>query len=708
MTGPPSALRRPPASQASCELVISRALNAARRVRAALRGAPPAATPDPGQLVDRRVAEIVAGLIDRASAARDVKDYRGAALLFAEALRLQPDHFGVAVQCGHMFKEAGDLVTAETYYLTASKLQPDDPDLALQLGHFYKVAGRMDKAEAAYRRALELIPGWADPAGELVALRGTTRPPEQAQDADIDLDRLAPELFPRPAHELQRTCVDSVQIRQLGARQERTRWGAMRTLRGVEAIRGVCISAEPIAAMSIHLDERVIHQGPIEGFAFPGARDGQLKYVFNVWRDFTGWPEGPCRVAVRFTTLGGDVRTHVEYVVVAPAWTEAELPECDGVVDMPGVAPEALEAAINARPSMVRQAERNLFPDGVKSVLVLRTDQLGDMATSTPAVRRLRELLPGAKLVGLLTSGNAEFAATLGLFDEIIVIDFPDDPLERRRLMGPQAQEQLRRRLHAYDFDIALDLAESGVSRPVLLLSGAKFLYGYYAHHWPFMDGGFDGTTRDRRNGHECMPQSTKVRALVERLGSTLKSHAEVIPRPELRRDQLEPYGIGPDISYAVLHTGARIRFSRWPGYGALAALLLERTDLDVVIMAEETDYADRLPPEVRASPRVHLLTQRLPFDDFDAFLSFCSVFVGNDTGPKHLAAIRGAPTISIHSARINWGEWGQELTGSIISRRVPCAGCMLYHDADECGKAFACVTKITPAEVFEAVSRWL
>ena len=690
-------------------MVISRALNAARRVRAALRAVPPAATPDPARLADQRVAEIVAGLIDRASAAREIKDYRGAALLFAEALRLQPDHFGVAVQCGHMFKESGDVVAAEGHYLTAAKLQPDDPDLALQLGHFYKVAGRVDKAEAAYRRAMELIPGWADPAGELVALRGTTRPPEQlSQDVDIDLDRLAPELFPRPENEVQRTYVDSVQIRQLGSRQERTRWGAMRTLRGVEAIRGFCISAEPISEMSIHLDERVVHRGPIEGIAFPGARDGQAKYVFNVWRDFTGWPEGPCRVEVRFTTLGDAMRSHVEYVVVAPARTEAELPECDGVVDMPGVAPEALEAAINARPSVVRPAHRNLFPDGVKSVLILRTDQLGDMATSAPAVRRLRELLPEAKLVGLLTSGNAEFAATLGLFDEIIVIDFPDDPAERRRLMGPQAQEQLRRQLADYDFDIALDLAESGVSRPVLLLSGAKFLYGYYAHHWPFMDGGFDGTTRDRRNGHERMPQSTKVRALVERLGSTLKSHAEVIPRPDLRREQLEPYGVGPDVRFAVLHTGARIRFSRWSGYGALAALLLERTDLEVVIMAEEPDYADRLPQAVRASPRVHLLTQRLPFDDFDAFLSFCSVFVGNDTGPKHLAALRGAPVVSIHSARINWGEWGQELTGSIISRRVPCAGCMLLHDEDECGKAFACVTQITPAEVFDTVSRWL
>ena len=63
---------------------------------------------------------------------------------------------------------------------------------------------------------------------------------------------------------------------------------------------------------------------------------------------------------------------------------------------------------------------------------------------------------------------------------------------------------------------------------------------------------------------------------------------------------------------------------------------------------------------------------------------------------------------VSLHSSRINWNEWGQELTGSIVSRKVPCAGCAIFHDEDECGKGFTCITRITAEEVFEAVSAWL
>lgn len=109
------------------------------------------------------------------------------------------------------------------------------------------------------------------------------------------------------------------------------------------------------------------------------------------------------------------------------------------------------------------------------------------------------------------------------------------------------------------------------------------------------------------------------------------------------------------------------------------------------------------LSPDLRGSDRLLVIDQRLPFDDLDALLSFATVFVGNDSGPKHLAALRGTPVVSIHCARIGWAEWGQEQSGVVISRRVPCAGCALFHDADECGKGIARVTDIDVAEVLAA-----
>lgn len=642
-------------------------------------------------------------LVARANQERDERRYLQAAQLYQEALRLTPKWAGVHVQCGHMFKEAGNLAQAEHYYLEAQRLTPGDADLALQLGHFYKVAGQPSESEAAYRRAVELKPGWSAAQEELAAMgRLQLEGPWAAVER---LEDLAPELAPAPADAGPKTRADGVHIPRLSARRERSRWGLIPTLRGVEALRGFCISKVPIAELQIMLDGRVIDKAPIQSFPLESAIDGQRKYVFNAWVDFSPFEAGLHRMTVRFMAGAAEVRSHVEQVVVAPRRTEADCPDSDGVVDVSASAPRPAESQIRARPSMVRPARRSVLPHAPRNVLVLRTDQLGDLIVSIPAVRRLRELLPQARLVGLLTPANAELAEVLQIFDEIVVIDFADDPRERRRIMPLDAQEALRERLAPYQFDIAIDLGFAGGSRPLLLLSGAAFLYGFEGPEWPWLSAGFRGGSHDPGNGNEAAAHSAKLLALIEPLAAYLGSKAEVVRRPDLSPDLLARLGLTTSDRYAVFHMGGRAPLTRWSGFPQLATLALQKTDLKVVLITDDPQIRAALPADLAASERFTLLDQRLPFDTLDALLSFCTVFVGNDSGPKHLAALRGAPVVSIHCARTNWNEWGQEQSGLIISRRVPCAGCSISpHTPEECGKDVACIRDIGVEEVYSAV----
>ena len=167
------------------------------------------------------------------------------------------------------------------------------------------------------------------------------------------------------------------------------------------------------------------------------------------------------------------------------------------------------------------------------------------------------------------------------------------------------------------------------------------------------------------------------------------------------------PYGVGLEERYAVLHAGARIVWSRWKHFVELADKMLAETDLKIVYFAADDRQAEECERRFKTD-RFVLIKGQLPFDDFDALLSYASVFVGNDSGPKHLASLRGVPVVSIHAGRINWSEWGQELTGVVITRRVPCAGCHLYHDPEECGKDYACMSNIRLDEVYGAVRRYV
>lgn len=451
---------------------------------------------------------------DRADAARDVRDFHRAVQLYEEHLRTAPDDAAIHIQCGHMHKEAGDLVRAQQHYLRAKALTPDDPDLALQFGHFYKVAGRLHEAELAYRRAAELNPESTQPLIELAGMyragwrnhttvsnyydrRETLANDSAVLDAVIPafetvrvprFEGLVPEIAPQAPESRLFGHSDEIKILRLGS-WERTPWGMRNTIHGVDAIRAFCISATPIVEVRAFLNGMRIFAVKPQEFLLKYEKYDKYrkKYVFNSWYDYCNFREGLYDLDLRFLDADGGLRVHSEQIVIANPFGEQDYPHSDRLVAiLPGDG-RSIEDQVNSRPSMIRRAKRAPFTGPPRNVLIQRVDQVGDLVVSVPALRRLRELLPKARLVGLLSFANAELAKSLHLFDEIIAIDFVDDEWERKRVMPLDEQQALRRRLEPFKFDIAIDLASSNPSRPLLLLSGARYLVGFKDDQCPWL-----------------------------------------------------------------------------------------------------------------------------------------------------------------------------------------------------------------------------
>ena len=622
----------------------------------------------------RRSDVAVARRLTRAAGgANDRGDQRVAALLYEEALCFRPERAGLHVQAGHMHKEAGALAKAEVHYLQAQAMLPADADLALQLGHFYKVAGRPDEAEAAYRRALALKPGWADPLTELARI-GTI---VSAADGH---EWVVPALLPRPHANVLHG--EGVHIHRLGVRGRPTPWGELKQMRGIEAVRGHIFSAAALDTLRILIDGEQIHCEPL-GAAEPSDI---AKYPFNAWLDLGSVEPGPRRIDLQFVAGGAVVRTHRETIaVLAPTFE----PSSDASIALP-LGKGTLARRIAALPSVARPAARAGLTGPIRTILVQRADQLGDLVCSVPAIRQLRALFPDARLIGLVTPANADLAATLGLFDDIVMVPFAQDAADGHRALGIEAQDRLRRTLAAYDFDLAIDLAQAPASRPLLLLSGARFLYGFSDSTCPWLDAGFALTAHDGINRGETLPPSRKLLALVDGLAA-LCDEGEAAPSR------------APAGRYIILHGGARLPWTGWPHYRALAAMLLANTDRDIVLLGDGAALPDSLP----ADPRLRVIDGLMPFAEFDRLLAGAALFIGNDSGPKHLAALRGVPVLSLHMARLDWREWGQEGQGTILSRRVPCAGCAIGEPQD-CAKGLACIRDITTEEAMAEALRLL
>ena len=665
---------------------------------------------------------------------------RAASALYEKALEVAPNDAALHIKCAHLFESAGDLTRAAHHYQEAQLLAPDDPDIALQLGYFHRTCGRPREAELSFKKAVELDPDWPEPAEQLEELYGRgwrnrhkedAARPNGSDDPSYSLSKaaepiaadgegslngfsfnrlLSPELAPRAPESHLYPHSEQIEIRQLGRRQ-RTDWGLHTTLRGVEAIRGFCISASPVTDLCVSLSGLAIHrEGPLNGhpLKYESHDRNKRKYVFNVWYDFSQFTNGRYDIELRFTHSNGSFRTYRDLVVVDEPLPVEKYPKSDRLVAVSLNDDRPLEEQVNTQPSMIREARRTLFSTPPKNVLIVRADQLGDMVTSIPAIRRLREFLPSARLVGLLSAANAELAESLRLFDEIIVIQFPEDEWERRRIFPLDKQYELQQRLSKFKFDVAIDLSIITDSRPLLLLSGAPYVMGFKDDRSPWLSAFIDIDARDPINGLCDLPHSGRVSAAVEFFGVCLGNTSQVIRRDDLTRDRLAAYGLTVGDEFVVLHTGARLKFSEWPHYDTLASMIINQTDLKVVMMTDDPAKRAKLPRQLSTSDRFQLLDRRLPFDDFDAFLSFCTVFVGNASGPSHLASLRGTNVVNLFMARLNWNEWGHENQGYIISRRVPCAGCGIHYDPEECGKEFACIKNISPDEVFRTVMRFV
>jgi ADP-heptose:LPS heptosyltransferase len=172
-------------------------------------------------------------------------------------------------------------------------------------------------------------------------------------------------------------------------------------------------------------------------------------------------------------------------------------------------------------------------------------------------------------------------------------------------------------------------------------------------------------------------------------------------------RGLLTELGVRPDHMLIGVGPGSGRSTTAWPAerFAAVGSALLSQFG-NIVLLAIGGSSERRLCDELCAGwgPRSHNLAGRLSVFGSASVLSQCATFIGNDSGPTHLAAMVGIPCVAIFSARNPPGQW-QPLGAHhiVLEERPECAGCML----DECVlEAKKCLTRIETGRVVrEAVS---
>jgi ADP-heptose:LPS heptosyltransferase len=343
--------------------------------------------------------------------------------------------------------------------------------------------------------------------------------------------------------------------------------------------------------------------------------------------------------------------------------------------------------------------------NSINNIILLRLDQLGDFVLSLSAIQEIKILFPNAQITILVSPSNAAFAQSLGLFDRVVSINFSFEANSNVRTLSNSAKDQVKLATQKFSYDLAIDLSPMPESRELLAIINAEKKFGFENTDTFMLDAGILVHAKDPINQLSNVNHSAYPLVLIDLVKRVLKPQAFHLSNKNVNAKILHDFNLN-DKEYIIIHSGARNLLVRWPidKFIELAKTIIQN-DIYIVFFSDEKLSIEHK-QTLNQFSNIIVIDQRIDFSDFDTLISNSMLFIGNDSGPKHLAAMRSIETVSIHSPRTNWSEWGQVDSGCIISRRVPCAGCAIV-SKEECARELECIKEIKVSEVTKALSNF-
>lgn len=372
-----------------------------------------------------------------------------------------------------------------------------------------------------------------------------------------------------------------------------------------------------------------------------------------------------------------------------------------GAVFSPAQNSQPLTSPAPSPPAPLPHGER-----GVKRLLLIQLDHLGDALLTTAMLPALRERFPHAKLEVLAAPWNQTVFAAHNV-DAIHV--WHANRLRRGGCWSwPLALLWWSWRLRQRQYDVAIDVRGEIPHAALMWLVGAK-------HRLGWRDGGGEFLLTDALQHEPGMHELAARHALLRRLNCDESTIAAARPRwPIDERDanavqawlveQLP--GTRPVV---VVHVGAGTAAKRWSPdhWQELLGRLIVELDARVVLVgsAEERSIAERITAG-RVWPQVEDRVGRLTLGELAALCESADLFVGADSGPAHLAAAVDCPVVALFSGTNDPAQWrpvGAHVR--VLTHEVACSPCQ----RQVCPLAdHPCMNGLRPERVIAAIRELL
>lgn len=322
----------------------------------------------------------------------------------------------------------------------------------------------------------------------------------------------------------------------------------------------------------------------------------------------------------------------------------------------------------------------------IKNILIFSFSFIGDATLSTAVIAPLRRHFPDAQISLLVGTRAFQLLAGDPGIDHVLVYD------NRGNHAGWRGKCRLVGSLRSRRFDLVINLRDSLWSR---FVGGA---------HWGMA----------RRSG--------EIHAVARYL-EVLRRHGvdTAGARPQLQftdqeiadRDKfLSENGITPNRPIVGIHPGGNWRYKLWQptNFARIADLLCDRLNAQIMLFAGPDEFS--LQAQVAELLNLEpVVVKSRSLRQVAALIEACDVYLGNDTGPMHIAAAVGASVVAVFGSTNHYrsGPYGEE---HIVVQSELDLGCNPCHPGKNPGgcraESCAVVDAVTVQQVFQQLTNSL
>ncbi|MEV8877750.1 glycosyltransferase family 9 protein [Mesorhizobium ciceri] len=315
--------------------------------------------------------------------------------------------------------------------------------------------------------------------------------------------------------------------------------------------------------------------------------------------------------------------------------------------------------------------------DGIRSILIIQTKYIGDVVLTSALVRNLRLSYPQASVTMLCAPGLKQFIVAQGIAD--VAVGFESRGRGRTLLKRLSDYRGVISDLRRRKFDLSIDLTDSKTSRIMHRLIGAPLRVGFDpSEHpikfWEIQLANVLAATFGQGGPHYLYRNLSPLHALgldcqdptprLQPNGTAQEECARILAENALAKK-----------SYVAVHAGARFEGRCWPPqhFAAVIDEVYAKTGLRSLLVGgpDEGLAAQRI-LEVTASP-VASVVGKASLEVLTALLAEASIFLGNESGPMHIAASVGTPAVGLYglTSPEQWGPFG--VSNRTLQPVMPC-----------------------------------